>query len=265
VERSKSGALRRLLPFLPIAAFLIGWQALARTGAISSALFPAPTDILRELVSLHTRELPARSLVILHIAATLRRLLLAFLIGIGAGVVTGVFMGVSRRLYRFFDPLLSFLMPIPGIAMAPLFIVWLGFGDKTIVTVGSIATFFPIAYNTVAGVRSLEPQLVHAAQMMGASKLTILFGVYLPSALGHVLMGLKLGLARCWRTVIAVEFIAAANWGVGYMMWNAAEYLRSGIVYGGIALLVLLYFLMEKGLIQTLEKVTVEKWGVIQR
>jgi len=195
----------------------------------------------------------------------LQRALVASLIGITLGILVGILMGTSRLIYRFFDPLITVLMPIPGIAMAPLFIIWLGFGDPTIVALGTIATFFPLAYNTAAGVRSIDIQLVHAAQIMGAGKTSILFGVYLPWAAGYVLTGLRLGLARCWRTVIAVEFIAAANWGLGYMIWDAAEYLRAGIVYGGIGLLIVLYFAIEKGLINTLEKNTLEKWGMIRQ
>jgi ABC-type nitrate/sulfonate/bicarbonate transport system permease component len=257
--------MKWLLPLLPIAAFLLVWQILAKAEVINPSLFPAPTDILGELAGLHSRELPARSLMFSHIGATLKRLAFASLIGIVAGVMIGVLMGVSRPLHRFLDPLISVAMPIPGIAMVPLFIVWMGFGDRTIISLGAIAAFFPITYNTVAGVRSLDVQLVRAARIMGASRMTILFGVYLPWAAGHVLMGLKLGLARCWRTVIAVEFIAAANWGLGYMIWDAAEYLRAGIVYGGIFLLVLLYFLMEKGLVSTIERNTLVKWGVVQK
>jgi NitT/TauT family transport system permease protein len=204
-------------------------------------------------------------LLLSHIGASLQRVLIASLIGILLGILVGILMGTSGIVYRFFDPLITVLMPIPGIAMAPLFIVWLGFGDPTIVALGIIATFFPLVYNTAAGVRSIDPQLVRATQIMGANRMVILFRVYLPWAAGYVLMGIKLGLARCWRTVIAVEFIAAANWGLGYMIWDAAEYLRTGIVYGGIALLIVLYFAIEKGLINTLERNTLEKWGMIQR
>jgi ABC-type nitrate/sulfonate/bicarbonate transport system permease component len=190
---------------------------------------------------------------------------MASLMGVILGILFGVLMGASKLVYRFLDPLITVLMPVPGIAMAPLFIVWLGFGNPTIVALGAIATFFPLAYNTAAGVRSVDVQLVHAAKMMGAGKASVILDVYLPWAAGYVLTGLKLGLARCWRTVIAVEFIAAANWGLGYMIWDAAEYLRAAVVYGGIGLLIILYVVVERGLIDILERQTVEKWGMVQR
>ena len=254
-----------LLPALLVAGFLLSWQVLSSVGLISHALFSSPTDIVSELVALHLRDLPSRSLLLSHIGATLQRVLVASLIGILLGVIVGMLMGVSRLVYRFFDPLVTVMMPIPGIAMAPLFIVWLGFGDPTIIATCILATFFPIVYSTAAGARSVDVQLVRAAQTMGARKIAVLVSVYLPWAASYVLTGIKLGFARCWRTAIAVEFIAAANWGLGYMIWDAAEYLRAGIVYGGIGLLIVTYFAIEKGLINTLEKNTLEKWGMVWR
>jgi ABC-type nitrate/sulfonate/bicarbonate transport system permease component len=264
-DRSAAAGLKWLLPGLPVAAVLICWQVLAQAELINPSLFPAPTEIIRELVRLHLKELPTRSLLLGHVGATLQRTLLASLMGIVVGIVVGVAMGTSSLVYRFLDPLVTVLMPIPGIAMAPLFIVWLGFGDPTIMALGSIATFFPLAYNTAVGVRSVDMQLVRAAETMGASRAGVILSVYLPWAAGYVLIGLKLGLARCWRTVIAVEFIAAANRGLGYMIWDAAEYLRATVVYGGIALLIVIYFVVEKGIIRTLEKNTVERWGMLRR
>ena len=257
-------ARRLLLPLIPVASFLLAWELAARFGAINPALFPPPTSVLRQLVLMHTRQLPERSLLLTHIGASLQRVFLAASIGTALGVVGGLLMGASRLFHRLLEPIITVLMPIPGIAQAPLFIVWLGFGDPTIVTVGAIATVFPIAFNTSAGVRSIDPQLVRAAQIMGTSRMRILGSVYLPWSAGHLLAGLKLGWARCWRTVIAVEFVAAASWGLGYMIWDAAEYIRSGVVYGGIILLMLVYFAIERTLFRTVERWTVERWGMIQ-
>ena len=176
----------------------------------------------------------------------------------------GLAMGLNRYLYRFLDPLITVIMPIPGIAIAPLFIVWLGFGDATIIGVGILATFFPVVYNMAAGVRTVDMQLVRAAQIMGADRMTTIFSVYLPWAASHLLLGIKLGLARCWRTIVAVELIAAANWGLGYMIWDAAEYLRAGVVYGGILIMIITYYILEKFILEQVEKQTLVKWGMLR-
>jgi len=256
-------ARRWILPILLVASFLGIWELAAYLQWINPSLFAPPSSIGRNLLKLHVRSLPERSILLTHIGASLRRVFVAASIGTISGILMGLLMGTSRLIHRFFDPIITLLMPIPGIAQAPLFIVWLGFGNPTIMTVGAIAAFFPIAFNTAAGVRSVDPQLVRAARMMGVSSTSSLFRVYLPSAAGHIMAGIKLGWARCWRTVIAVEFVAAASWGLGYMIWDAAEYIRSGLVYGGILLLMLVYFAMERLLFDSVERLTVRRWGMI--
>jgi len=255
---------RWILPILLVASFLGLWELAAHFHWINPSLFAPPSSIVRDLLRLHVRKLPDRSILLTHIGASLQRVFVAASIGTVAGVLMGVLMGTSRLVHRFFDPIITLLMPIPGIAQAPLFIVWLGFGDPTIITVGAIAAFFPIAFNTAAGVRSIDPQLVRAARLMGTSSTACLPRVYLPSAAGHVMAGVKLGWARCWRTVIAVEFVAAASWGLGYMIWDASEYIRSGVVYGGILLLMLVYLAMERLLLESVERLTVRRWGMIR-
>jgi ABC-type nitrate/sulfonate/bicarbonate transport system permease component len=241
------------------------WQILAETGVINPALFSKPNELVEALVSLHQGGQPAQSVLLTHVAESLKRVALAASSGILLGILVGSLMGASPPIYRLLDPLLTVLMPIPGIAMAPIFMVWLGFGNPTILAVGTLATLFPVIYNTAMGVRSIDDQLVRAARMMGVTRPGTLLKVYIPGATGYVLMGIKLGLARCWRTIIAVEFIAAADWGLGYMIWDAAEYLRSSVVYAGILLLIVIYFLVETRLIRPMEALTIKKWGVIQQ
>jgi len=253
-----------LLALIPIALFLGGWELSAALGWTNPALFPPPTRIVGTLADLYAEGLPVHSMLLLHIGATLQRVLLAVAAGVLLGVILGVLMGISRPVKMFFDPLITVLMPIPGIALAPLFIVWFGFGDVTIVTLGIISAFFPVVYSTMAGVRSVDRQMVRAARIMGASRLKTITAVYLPWAAGYVFNGIKIGLARCWMTVIAVEFVAATNYGLGYMIWDAAEFLRADVVYGGIILLIVIYFIMEKVLVRTLEKRTIERWGMVR-
>jgi len=253
------------LAAIPIVIFLLGWEALSRGSLLNPYLFPPPTTILMELGNLFMKGMPAQSALAMHVGMTLWRVLLSVVLGIVAGVIVGVAMGLNRAVYSFFDPLITVLMPIPGIALAPLFIVWMGFGNQTIVSLGVLSAFFPVVYTTVAGVRSVDPQLVRAAQMMGVRPVGVVLNVYLPWAATYVFNGVKLGLARCWMTVIAVEFVAASNWGMGYMIWNAAENLRADVVYGGILLLIVIYFILEKALINRLESRTIARWGMIRQ
>ncbi|MDK2979815.1 MAG: hypothetical protein PWQ55_162 [Chloroflexota bacterium] len=256
---------KTLLALLPIAIFLFGWEAAARLEWINPVLFPAPSAILSELIKLAQKGLPAQSELLNHTLATLKRLGLGFSIGALGGVLMGVLMGLSNPIFHFFNPLILVLMSIPGIALAPLFIIWLGFGDPTIISLGALSAFFPVVYSTTTGVRSVDKQMVRAARIMGATPLQVISGVYIPWSAAFVFNGLKLGLARGWMTVIAVEFVAASNYGLGYMIWYATEQLQSDVVYAGILVMILIYALLDRLLIHNLENATIARWGMISQ
>jgi ABC-type nitrate/sulfonate/bicarbonate transport system permease component len=256
---------KKVLAVIPALVLLCAWEIAARTQLINPVLFPAPTATVVRLFMLFKDGLPAQSKLLMHTVATLKRLVVAFGIGASFGVLLGTLMGLSNLLYSFFNPFIAILMPIPGIALAPLFVIWFGFGDPTIIILGAMSTFFPVVYSTSAGIRSVDKQIVRAARTMGTSTLETIIEVYIPWSAAYIFNGIKLGLARGWMTVIAVEFIAASNWGLGYMIWNATEYLRSDIVYGGILVMVLIYILIEKVLIRNLEQKTIARWGMIGR
>lgn len=255
---------KHILPLLPIAGFLVLWQVLSDARVINPGLFSSPLTVQEDLQDLLQQQIDGRSVLTGHLLTTLKRLALAALCGTLTGAMAGIGMGLSRTILRFFDPLIALVMPIPGIAMAPLFIVWLGFGDPTIIAIGAIATFFPVAYNMSAGIRSMDQQLIRAARIMGTGPLPMLLNVYLPWSTVHLFIGFKLGLARCWRTVIAVELVASASWGLGYMVWDAAEHLNAGVVYGGILIMAILFTALEKVLLGPLESMTIEKWGMVR-
>jgi len=249
---------------LPIGTLLLLWELVSRLGIADSALLSSPLRSCEALWLLATAETSGgHSILLLHVLSSVGALAAALLLASSAGVLVGALMGFNDRLYRFVDPLLTVLMPVPGIAWAPIFMLWLGFGTPTIVVAGALAAFFPLAYNTATGVRGIDPKLLLVARSMGASRLRVLLSVCLPGAAPAILTGLSLGFARGWRTVIAVEMIGARLWGLGYMIMEAREYLRPSLLYGGIVLVAVVYLLLERLVVRRLEKATVERWGMV--
>ena len=227
-------------------------------------LFPAPSVIGRQFLDMLQEGGIIASPLLHHLLVSLYRLFLAVLIGTAAGVVVGVTTGFKPTLEAFTRPFISFFLPIPGIALAPLFLILLGFGNPTILTTGALAAFFPVAFNTTYGIRTVNNTLIHAAEIMGATKWQVLRHVYLPWSAIHIFTGFKLGVSRCWRTVIAVELIAAADWGLGYMVMESVEYLQMSTVYVGIILMACVFLVIEKGLIGFFENRTIHKWGIME-
>ena len=196
------------------------------------------------------------------IFASLYRLALGFTAGALCGVFLGLAMGSNRFIHGYFHPIISVMMPVPGITWAPILVLILGFGDPTLVTVTFIASFFPVVYNTAAGVRSVKLDHLWAARIMGAKKATIFIRVLLPSSAPHILTGLKLGLARGWRTLIAVEMIASTLVGLGYMLIEAKEYIRTDIMFVGLIVMAAIFATIERTSFGYVEKRTVERWGM---
>jgi len=250
--------------FVSVLLVLVGWEIISRLEILNPSLISRPSEIFAALWKLLLKtSLSGESILFKHVYSSLYRLFYAFTIATAVGVGLGILMGRYDKIYWSLKPLITLAMPIPGIAWAPIFMIWLGFGDPTIIAVGALASFFPIVYNTAAGVRSVKKELVWAAQSMGATEVTIFFKVLFPSSAPFVFTGFKLGLARGWRTIIAVEMIAASLWGLGFMIFDARDYLQPSIIYGGIIILAVLYYAVE-GFVKLMERRTIEKWGMVR-
>ncbi len=250
---------------LPLILIVVLWTALGKYGIINPVLISSPWAVLRTISDLAATAGPnGYSLLLSHIYYSLNRLIIAFIGATTIGCFIGIIMGTKRLAYKLFDPVITLMMPIPGIAWAPIFMVWFGIGNNSILAAATLAAFFPIVYNVAAGARTINQEYIWAAQTMGAKNSTLFFKVYIPSIAAYLFTGLKLGLARGWKTVIAVEMIAASMWGLGFMIFDAREFLHPSVIYAGIIVLALIYYFIEHVVIKYIEKHTIEKWGMLR-
>lgn len=249
----KDKILRFVLPMSLVTAIVITWQLLSSYSIINPALFSSPKD-----VALTFFDEPR---LIRHILSSVYRLFISVLIGFPLGAILGVVVSKVKKV-SFIEDIISFFMSIPGISWAPLLIIIMGFGDKTIILVGIITSFFPALYNMVHGLKATEKNILRVAELLEFSNFKKFFQVYIPSASTYLLVGLKESFARTWRTIIAVEMIAATLYGLGYMTFDARELLNSSTMFLGIVMSGLIYMLIEVFIIGTIEKKTVIKWGM---
>src|SRR5712671_3754705 len=198
-----------------------------------------------------------------HALDTLVRLLAGFTLAAFAGVAIGIAMGRSRRAEDIFLPLVSIGAPIPGIAYAPLFLLWFGLGNfSTVVLVGFVSAF-PIIFNTWTGVKAVKEIWVRSAQAMGADQRRLFAKVILPGALPYILAGMRLGLAQAWRILVGVEMLAAVPWGLGWLIFGAREFLATDVMLAGIVMIAVIGLALEKLVFQRLEEFTVVRWGMM--
>jgi NitT/TauT family transport system permease protein len=181
-----------------------------------------------------------------------------------AGIPLGMLMGRFRPVERFLLPLVSVLSPIPSLAWVPLFILWFGLGDAAAIALVVYAATFPLILNTWTGVRAVNRLWIRAAQTMGASGRTLFVKVVLPAALPLVIAGLRQGFARSWIAVVGGEMIAATTWGLGFVIFDAKEYLNTDVMMATLLVIGGLGFAFERWGFQALERRSVGRWGMVR-
>ena len=181
-----------------------------------------------------------------HAFDTLVRLVAGFALAAIAGVTVGIAMGRSRRAEDILLPLVSIGAPIPGIAYAPLFLLWFGLGNFSAVLLVGFVSAFPIIFNTWTGVKAVKEIWVRSAQAMGADQRRLFAKVILPGALPYILTGLRLGLAQAWRILVGVEMLAAVPWGLGWLIFGAREFLNTDVMLAGIVVIAVIGLALEK-------------------
>jgi NitT/TauT family transport system permease protein len=246
---------RNAFPFLVVGAI---WETVARAGVFPPRLFPS----LEAIASAFWR-LTLNGILPHHALDTLLRLGAGFALAAVAGTVIGLLMGRLRFAEDCLLPLVSIGAPIPGLAYAPLFLLWFGLGNfSTVLLVGFVAAF-PIIFNTWTGVKAVKDIWVRSAQAMGADNPRLFRYVILPGALPYILTGLRLGLAQAWRILVGVEMLAAVLWGLGWMIFGAREFLNMDVMLAGVAVIAIIGLALEKFVFQRLENYTVVRWGMM--
>ena len=252
---SASSFVRAAFPFIVVAAL---WELVAHSGAFPRRLFPPLEEIAATLV-----RLTAQGILPHHAAETLFRLAFGFAIAAITGVLIGIVMGRYRRAEALLLPLVSIGAPIPGLAYAPLFLLWFGLGDTGSIVLVAFVSAFSVTINTWTGVKAVKEIWLRAAQTMGADERRLFRYVILPGALPYILTGCRLGLAQAWRILVAVEMLAAVPWGLGWLIFGAREFLNTDAMLAGIAVIGVIGLGLEKLVFQPLERFTVVRWGMM--
>jgi NitT/TauT family transport system permease protein len=246
---------RNVFPFVVVFGL---WEIVARSGMFPPRLFPSLVTVARAFV-----DLTLSGILLHHTFDTLLRLFAGFFLAAVVGVTLGILMGRSRRAEDIILPLVSIGAPIPGLAYAPLFLLWFGLGNKSTVLLVAFVSAFSVIFNTWTGVKAVKEVWVRSAQAMGADDRRLFVKVILPGALPYILTGLRLGLAQAWRILVGVEMLAAVPWGLGWMIFGAREFLNTDVMLAGVFVIGVLGLALEKLVFQKLEQYTVMRWGMM--
>ena len=248
---------RRHLTSLLLAAAV--YEGLARSGAFAPALLPTLANVARALFDgVLDGTLPA------HALSTLYRVLMGLVLAITIALPLGILMGRYRPIEGFFLPLASALMPIPSLAWVPLFILWFGLGNATAIGIVCYAAVFPMLVNAWSGVRAVNPLWLRVANAMGAGERTLFWKVIVPGSFPFLLAGLRQAFLRAWIAVVGAEMLAASDWGLGWIIFDAKEFLKADVMLAALAVIGLIGFAFERLVFGALERLTVERWGMLR-
>lgn len=199
-----------------------------------------------------------------NVLVSLGRLALGFVIGNGLAIPLGIAIALDRRVSDLLRPLLTFLQSIAGIAWVPLAVVWFGIGLGSVVFVIANTIFFANLYNTVVGVQQIPAVLYRAVRSHGGRGWQIFWALVLPGALVQIIVGFRTAMAYGWRALVAAEMIAGTS-GLGYMTIDAVQWYQTDTIIMGMILIGVLWLVMDRLLFVPLERMTVMRWGLIQR
>ena len=234
------------------------WEAFARSGMFSTAMTP-PIGTIGAIMW----GMLADGSLIKNAAATMVRVFVGLAISFAIAIPLGVMMARYWVSERIFLPVLSVLLPIPSLAWVPLFILWFGIGNTATILVVVYASAFPMVYAVWTGVRAVNPLWLRAAIVMGADEATLFRKVIWPGALPYIITGFRLAFGRAWIGVIGGELLASPKLGLGEIIFNAAEFLNAGIMLSTLIAIGVIGVFFERFVFQTLEAVTVRRWGMI--
>lgn len=230
-NRMKRSAAPLWISYAAVFALLAIWETVCRAGLVSSLFLPAPSQIFTALFAMATSGELADNL-----AASLVRILAGFFIGSAVGIAVGLTAGVSSITNRALTPLIDALYPIPKIALLPLFILWLGIGETSKITLIALGVFFPVALNAYAGARDVDPLLLRVTAAFHARPAFLLTRVIFPATLPMIFAGLRIAAATALLLLVAAEMIAAEK-GIGALILRYGDLMLTDRLMAGLLVL----------------------------
>lgn len=240
---SHSEGFYRTVSISVVALALALWGGLSAAGLLETNTFPPVQAIWEALSELLTRGYSGSPFYV-QILASMGRALAGFGLAVLFGVPLGIWLGSSRLADAVISPFLTFMRPIPPIALVPLFTFYFGIGEGSKIALIFLTAFLYLTVNSAAGVKSIPRDLILASQSLGLSGRQIFTHVVMPASLPHILTGMRIAMTLSWALVVAAELIAAQV-GLGYLITDATTFFRIPLVFVGILTIGLIGLILE--------------------
>jgi NitT/TauT family transport system permease protein len=217
---------------LAVAALLVGWEVLCDVLSVPQWLLPPPSRIVAD-----TWEI--RGVLPMHFGATLETVVGGFALAIITGVPLAVVVVYSPLLRRMILPVLLTLQSVPKVALAPLLLLWIGYGQTSNIIIAATVAFFPIVINTATGLESVDRELLELTSSLDASTVRVFWRVRLPWALPYIFSSLKVAITLAVIGAVVAEFVGSDK-GLGYLILTSSGAMKTSVMFGVLLLLSLL-------------------------
>jgi ABC-type nitrate/sulfonate/bicarbonate transport system permease component len=234
---------RALSPLLVGLVVLSVWEFGARAGWIDPLFFAGPVAVAERLW-----RLIVTGEILPHYVATLGSAAAGLAIAVAAGIVAGTAYGLSSTVRDVAGPYLAMLNATPRVAMIGLFVIWLGLGAGVRITIVAISAFFPVFFNTVEGVRTLEPSLDRVGRVFGCTHWEWFTQILMPHTLPSIFTGTRLAVGRGLVVVVIAEIFVGSLGGVGYFITTAGQQFQSAAVLAAAILMAVTGYVLAVGL-----------------
>jgi len=210
LNKKLQNIINKVSPFLAISLILIVWQLLSATGIVPKFMLPSPADVMMAFIN----DFP---LLMSHARTTLAEAFLGLSIGILFGFVVAVIMDRFQVAYKSIYPVLVITQTVPTVAIAPLLVLWMGYGILPKITLIVITSFFPITIGLLDGFHSTDKDALNLMRAMGANRMQRFIHIKLPSSLSHFFAGLRISVSYSLIGAVVAEWLGGFN-GLGVYM-----------------------------------------------
>lgn len=231
------------------------WEVAVRLSGVKEYLLPAPSKVWTEFWKRH-------DIVGGGAWVTTKEILAGYALAVVVSIPLALAVAYSRFMEQAVYPVIVFLQIIPKIAIAPLFIIWFGFGFAPKLLLVFLLSFFPIVVSSIAGFKSADRDVMDFARTTGASGLRMFFKIQLPQALPHIFTGLKVGAALAATAAVVAEFVASDK-GLGYLLLQYNGQLETPMVFATIVILSLIGLVVYYA-VEVIERIAIP-WHVSQQ
>lgn len=233
----KNGKTEKMITIVTIFAVLVVWYMAANFTSVSSIILPSPQMVWKSFIKTVKEGYGVNmDPLSVHLLSSMKRLLTAYGLVIFTAVPIGLISGYYSKIYAVLNPIIEFYRPLPPLAYYTLLVLWFGINEESKIILLFLAGFAPVYISCVSGVRRIKEDYINGAYMLGANKRQVFFNVILPGALPDIFTGLRTAIGVEYTTLVAAEMVAAKT-GIGWLVLDASNWLKSDVVFFGVIIM----------------------------